>query len=195
MREQETTDQPTDRDPGDPGFQLEPSYRRRLTDLGQDQYDAARRGDRRQVDRLRSRLVENSPLGAGVGRVVYPLPDEAYTDGCYDGYVLKLPVPDHHDRYGYDRDGRVQNRAEARLWEQYHTRWLVPVVAAQQRGQWLIMPRGEPVDSDTDWLDEWTSDIVDAHDLDSTQGHDLAAENVVLLDDQPRLCDYGVLSK
>lgn len=195
MRPQETESRRSTHQPlGDPEFRLDPSYRRRLTSLAESQYQAARRGDRSRVDRLRSRLVDDSPIGAGVGRVVYPLPERAYDDGRYDGYVLKLPLPEYHDRYGYDRDGRSQNRAEQRLWEQYHTSWLVPVVAAERCGQWLVMPRGQPVGRDPDWLDTWQSGFVDAHDLGSTHGADLLAENIVLLDEQPRLCDYGVLS-
>lgn len=195
MRPQETESQrSTHQPPGDPEFRLDPSYRRRLTSLAESQYQAARRGDRSRVDRLRSRLVDDSPIGAGVGRVVYPLPGRAYDDGRYDGYVLKLPLPECHDRYGYDRDGRSQNRAERRLWEQYRTPWLVPAVAAERRGQWLVMPRGQPVESGGDWLEDWTEGFVDAHELGSTHGHDLEADNIVLLEGQYRLCDYGVLS-
>jgi len=182
------------RRPVDPDFKLDSTYRRRLTDLGKAQYNAAKQGNRGQVDQFRSRLVEESPIAAGVGRVVYPLPAGAYTGGEYDGYVLKLPVPDRHDRYGFDRDGRTQNRVEATLWKRYHTGWLVPVVAADQHGRWLVMPRGRPVERAPDWLDRWQRGFVEAHDLGSTQGQDLLAENIVRLDDQPRLCDYGALS-
>ncbi|ERH09565.1 MAG: hypothetical protein J07HX64_01324 [halophilic archaeon J07HX64] len=184
----------TQQRPVDPEFRLDPSYRQRLTNLAESQYQAARRGNSRRVDRLRSRLVDDSPIGAGVGRVVYPLPERAYENGRYDGYVLKLPLPEHHDRYGYDRDGRSQNRMERHLWEQYHTTWLVPVIAAERRGQWLVMPRGEPIESGGDWLEDWTQEFVEAHNLHSTHGHDLEVENIMLLDDQRRLCDYGVLS-
>jgi len=180
--------------PVDPEFRLDSAYRRRLTEMGQAQYDAARQGKRGRVTQLRSRLLEERPIGAGVGRVVCPLPERAYTGGQYDAYVLKLPVPDHHDRYGFDRDGRTQNRTESRLWEQYHTGWLVPVVGADQQGRWLVMPRGQPVGRDPDWLDRWQRGFVDAHDLGSARGQDLLAENIVRLDDQPRLCDYGALS-
>jgi len=103
MRPQETESRRSTHQPlGDPEFRLDPSYRRRLTSLAESQYQAARRGDRSRVDRLRSRLVDDSPIGAGVGRVVYPLPERAYDDGRYDGYVLKLPLPEYHDRYGYE---------------------------------------------------------------------------------------------
>lgn len=196
MTPQDTVTEPSPHQhPVDPEFRMDSSYRRRLTDIGQAQYEAARRGDRSRVDRLRSRLVDESPVGAGVGRVVYPLPGRTYSGGHYDGYVVKLPVPDRHDRYGYDRDGRTQNRAEATIWERSRTRWLVPVVAAEQCGRWLVMPRGQAVDSDPDWLAEWASNLVDAHDLSQTRGTDLEAQNVVMLDGQPRLCDYGVLSE
>ena len=181
------------RDPVDPEFSLDQSYRHRLTDLGQSQYEAARQGNRSRVDRLRSRLVEDPPVDAGVGRVVYPLPERGYTGGRYDAYVLKLPIPDRHDRYGYERDGRTQNRTETALWKKHRTRWLVPVVAAERRGGWLVMPRGDPVGTDTDWFAEWRADLADAHGLDQIQGHDIEAQNVVLLDGEPRLCDYGVL--
>lgn len=181
---------------GDPEFQLKPNYRRRLTTLGQAQYEAARRDERSRVDRLRAQLVDDPPVGTGIGRSVYPLPETSYTHGRYDEYVLKLPSPDYHDSYGYERDGRVQNRAEAALWSDCRspTAWLVPVVAADQRGHWLIMPRGESIDSDADWLDAWTARVVEAHGLSSSHGHDIDPQNIVRLNGDARLCDYGLLT-
>lgn len=182
--------------PPDPDFQLEPNYRRRLTTLGQAQYEAARRDEQSRVDRLRAQLVDDRPVGTGVGRSVYPLPEAGYTHGRYDEYVLKLPSPDYHDSYGYDRDGRVQNRAEAALWSDRRspTAWLVPVVAADQRGHWLVMPRGESVNPDADWLNAWTARVARAHGLSSEYGHDIDPQNIVRLGGHARLCDYGLLT-
>ena len=84
MTPQDVTTQWSDRPPVDSEFGIDPSYRRRLTRLGQAQYEAAGEGNRGRVDRIRSRLVDDTPLGAGVGRVVYPLPARAYSGGYYD---------------------------------------------------------------------------------------------------------------
>jgi hypothetical protein len=128
-----------------------------------------------------------------VGRIVYRLPKRAAAAGQYDEYVLKLPVPDRHDRYGHDRDGRVQNRTEAELWEQHPSRFLVPVVAAGHRGRWLIMPRGESVDPAVEQLQTVAESVAEAYELPGTQAQDITAENVVRLEGRLRLCDYGAL--
>ena len=193
MSHREGTGRSDDDSRGDPAFRLTPAYRRRLSAVSQDQYEAAGQSNRRQADRLRSRLVDGPPLGRGVGRLVYRLPDRAYADGSYGEYVLKLPVPDHHDRYGYDRDGRVQNRTERGLWERQPSGYLVPVVAADQHGRWLIMPRGESPEQAPDRLEEFAARVADTYDLSGAQGRDIATENVVTLDEQLRLCDYGML--
>jgi len=109
--------------------------------------------------------------------------------------VLKLPVPDHHDRYGYSRDGRSQNRTETTIWDRRQAPWLVPVVAAERRGRWLVMPRGRPVEPNADWLPEWRADVAETLDLTSVQGNDLETRNIVTLEGHPGLCDYGVLSR
>jgi len=180
--------------PADPTFRLRSEYRRRLSRLSHAQYEATTRGNRRRAERLRSRLVEGTPLGAGVGRIVYRLPERAYAGGRDDGYALKLPVPDRHDRYGHDRNGRAQNRAEAGLWERRPSRLLVPIVAADRRGQWLIMPLSESVEPDADRLRTVAERVAETYGLSGTRGQDITAENVVRLDGRLRLCDYGTLS-
>jgi len=182
------------RDRTDSTFRLRSEYRRRLSRLSHAQYEATARGNRRQAERLRSRLVEGTPLGVGVGRIVYRLPERAYAGGRDGGYALKLPVPDRHDRYGHDRDGRVQNRAEAGLWECRPSRLLVPIVAADRRGRWLIMPLGESVAPDADRLWAVAERVAETYELAGTRGQDITAENVVYLDGRLRLCDYGTLS-
>lgn len=175
-------------------FRLRPEYRRRLSRLSHAQYEATARGNRQRAERLRSRLVEGTPLGAGVGRIVYRLPERAYADGRDGGYALKLPVPDRHDRYGHDRDGRAQNRAEAELWERRASRLLVPIVAADRRGRWLIMPLGESADPDADRLRAIAERVAETYGLTGTRGQDITAENVVRLNGRLQLCDYGTLS-
>lgn len=179
---------------GDSTFRLQPEYRQRLSRLSHAQYEATTRGNRRRAERLRSQLVEETPLDAGVGRIVYRLPERAYAGGRDGGYALKLPVPDRHDRYGHDRDGRAQNRAEAELWERRPSRLLVPVVAADRRGRWLIMQLGESVDPNADRLRAVAERVAETYGLAGTRGQDITAENVVHLDGRLRLCDYGTLS-
>lgn len=167
-------------------FQLSETYRRSLERYAQRQYSAELVGDFERAKRLRTQLRdERNPVGMGAGRYVYPLPERAF-DGHGD-YVLKLAVP--NDGTG-GRGGREQNRHEAETWAETRSRHLVPVVVADDRGYWLVMPKGEPVE-DGPALDRWADRARKALD-EAVWGTDIGARNVVRLDGQFRLCDYGV---
>jgi hypothetical protein len=169
-------------------FQLRDAYRQELATYAQRQYSAEVVGDVDRAKRLRTRLRDGrNAVGMGAGRYVYPLPERAVDRGTSSAYVLKLAVP--NDGLG-GRDGREQNRREAETWTATRSRHLVPVVAADDRGYWLVMPRGDPVDGGPS-LDQWADRARDALD-DAVWGRDIGARNVVRLDGQFRLCDYGV---
>jgi hypothetical protein len=169
-------------------FALETAYRERLDEAAQRQYSAAVAGDNDRARQLRQSLAgDRSAIGAGAGRYVYPLPEETRAAGGSVGYVLKLAVP--NDR-GSQRDGKAQNRRETRLWRQTESRHLVPVVAADPEGYWLIMPRGERVHDTSGEFEAWTETVTDR--LAAVWEPDVGARNVVILDGSFRLCDYGV---
>lgn len=169
-------------------FALEAAYRERLDDAAQRQYSAALAGDHARARRLRQSVTgDRSAIGAGAGRCVYPLPDDAPAASAAERYVLKFAVP--NDRLG-ERGGKTQNRRESRLWQQTGSRHLVPVVAAEPEGYWLIMPRGERVHEASPALESWAETV--AGRLASVWDRDVDARNVVVLDGSFRLCDYGV---
>jgi hypothetical protein len=72
-------------------------------------------------------------LGIGETRVVYEIA----------GYAVKIPR---------DPEYAEMNRAEAEAWEQAPprlSRYLLPVLASDPGGEWLVMPIAEPVDRQT----------------------------------------------
>jgi len=171
-----------------PVFELDEAFRERLEQVGQQQYSAEARGRHDRARALRRELLEDPrTVGAGAGRTVFALPESVCT-GLREQYVLKLAVP-NDTRDG--RDGRAQNRTEVETWASTYHPLLMPVVAADADGYWLVMPCGVAVtDPSTDlepWLDHarealagvvWSGDI--------TRG------NVVHLDGKLQLCDYGL---
>jgi hypothetical protein len=169
-------------------FELAPAYRERLDDVGQRQYSAEIMDDHAHARQLQQSVAagENA-IGAGAGRYVYPLPEEAYAGGATGRHVLKLAVP--NDR-STQRDGKAQNRREARLWQQTESPYLVPVVAAHAEGYWLIMPRGERLPEEAPALEPWAGTVTD--ELDAIWETDITSGNIVVLDGDWRLCDYGV---
>lgn len=170
-------------------LRIESSYRRDLDSYAQKQYSAERVDDFERAKRLRNRLRDdNPPVGMGAGRYVYPLPEAAFEEGAYERYVLKLAVP-HEDVDG--RDGREQNRRETEVWQETESQYLVPVTAADERGYWLVMPRGKTVTEKTPAFERWTRKARRALEDDVRQT-DIDVRNVVGLDGGLRLCDYGL---
>lgn len=171
-------------------FELAAGFRDRLNRLAPRQYSAERTGNVDRAKRLRSDLVDgNKAIGAGAGRYVFVLPDAAYESGWYDGYVLKLAIS--NDTID-GSTGRTQNSAEAETWNQTESPLLVPVVAADPEGYWLVMPRGKSVTEYSPELEAW---IEEARDQlpESVWKTDIGKkENIVKLEGTYRLCDYGM---
>lgn len=169
-------------------FRLSETYRQELSVYAQRQYSAELVGEVERAKRLRARLYDDQPaVGMGAGRYVYPLPERAIEERASCAYVLKLAVP--NDGLS-GRDGCEQNRRERELWSECRSRYLVPVVAADERGYWLVMPEGESVE-ESRALDRWTDRARDALD-EAVWSADIGPRNVVRLAGQFRLCDYGV---
>lgn len=170
-------------------FSLTQSYRERLHRYAPKQYSAELSDDFDRATRHREQLRDDQrQIGAGAGRYVYALPELAYSGGHYDQYVLKLALPDDR-RDG--RDGREQNRQEATTWAATESPYLVPMVDADARGYWLVMPCGEPVSEETPGLERFLKQAHRA--LEGTVWEkDITPSNVVRLDGDFRLCDYGM---
>lgn len=171
-------------------FALDERFRDRLNQLAPKQYSAERTGDFERAKRLRSDLVDgNRAIGAGAGRHVYALPERAYETGWYDEYVLKLAIP---NETADGSTGRTQNRAEADTWMETESSYLVPVVAADPDGYWLVMPRGDSVNESTAELDGWIDDASDQLGETLWETDIDKRGNIVKLNGEFRLCDYGM---
>ena len=132
-------------------------------------------------------LTNEKILGIGSGRYVLKIPSDEYTGGDYNEYIIKIAT--HHPEY----DGRTQNQYEARVWNRLESELLFPVVNACNSGRWLVMPFGEEVTDyghvsmEKERMREQLSDIIWAEDIWKC--------NMLTLDGEVRLCDYGIPPK
>lgn len=141
---------------------------------------------------LREQIRDVQVLGVGSGRAVISLPTEAYSAGQYDGYVVKLAVPNTEF---VELDGIEQNMRERNVWEESNNgvrTYLTPVVAAGADGYWVVMPCGTPLEEGSmDGFDEWKTEAADA--LEGVvPDDDIESSNVTVIDGEFQLCDYGV---
>ena len=128
-------------------------------------------------------------IGTGAGRCVLRFPESSN----HSGYVAKLA------RFG-DRPssiGIIQNQCEVQFWFQHgsNTRWpLLPIVDYHRdRFRWIMTPYGEsltelPEDEQQPILRRIQNRLVMLTELDVRE---VRAENVVLVDEDPYLADYG----
>lgn len=169
-------------------FTLDPGYRQWLHDACSRQYSAERIDDHERAREIRREIGdEERAVGVGAGRHVYPLPDHGWSGGAFEAYVLKLAIPNDTPD---GRDGKAQNRREAHTWWATEAEHLVPVVAADPDGYWLVMPRGDPVEAGSAALGEWLS-WASAR-AQAVHPDEIEERNVVILDGAFRLCDYGL---
>lgn len=167
--------------------ELDPDYRDRLDEIAREQYVAEAENEFKRARDLREELFDEMwAVGSGAGRVVIAIP-ETEVDGPRDAYVAKLAVPNHDPNWG----GLEQNRREAELWEERGGRFLVPVVDSHPDDYWLVMPRGSEVARPDNTFYKWKREAEYAL-RDDVWGNDVEVENVVTLDGEFRLCDYGV---
>lgn len=169
-------------------FRLASEYQADLTTYASRQYSAELVDDHARAKQLRRQLRDSGAIGAGAGRLVYEFPERGYERGGYERYVLKLAVP--NDNAG-GQDGCAQNCREATLWARTESELLMPVVAADPEGYWLVMVRGEPV-SDRETGFEAFKTSVSQQLRGDVAPVDVTRDNTVRLDGDCRLCDYGV---
>ncbi len=173
---------------------LDPEYKAHLDTIGKAQYDALSRRDRSRAMRLRKRVVDGPALGAGIGRNVYSVSKDVVLDPKYDSYVVKFATPDPRDTFGLSRDGRVQNRTEAAIWTDSQCEYLVPVTASQPRGYWLLMPQGKSKETEKEDIAFLSNQIDTKCGLEGIT-IDITEQDIVELDGEWKLCDYGFRSQ
>lgn len=171
-----------------------------LTDLARAYHDASdyETGDGCNPDRMRQvrQTVEewaDPPriIGRGEGRLVGLLPDKALdTPHPQRNYVVKLPLAGepHGDP---NVAGLAQNGHERFVWEETRSDHLVPVVDYHPDDWWLVMPQGTPTSGDdVDGFESWAETARDdLHEFITPR--EVTSRNSVLIDFQPKLCDYG----
>lgn len=119
-------------------------------------------------------------IGSGSGRVVCDMEILGYSD-----LALKLAIPDP------EYDGLSQNKREAKLWRQASDKqqeYLAEVVDIGPQGYWLIMRIGEP---DARFTYDWKTDA-EYYLGDLVWKEDIRDENIVQINGEPKICDYGV---
>ena len=87
--------------------------------------------------------------------------------------------------------GRAQNRTEVETWASTYHPLLMPVVAADADGYWLVMPRGVAVTDTSPEIEAWLDRAREAL-AGVVWSGDIDAGNAVRLDGELRLCDYGL---
>lgn len=120
-------------------------------------------------------------IGNGSGRNVFDMEILGYSD-----YVLKLAVP--HPNYS----GIRQNKHETKLWNSKmnsrQKEYVAPVINSGINNCWLVMPKGKSEPRiDNEWLDNaiyYLNDLV--------WEDDIQRENVVLINGDLKICDYGM---
>lgn len=129
-------------------------------------------------------------VGCGIARCVLRFPKSSPANG----YVVKLP------RFGVGpvSHGAVQNQREVLLWKRHGEagNWpLAPVVEYEsERFAWLAMPYGEPLEElpETEQersLQDVRSQVRFLPDFDMRE---VVHSNIVLIDDEPLIADYGL---
>jgi len=126
-------------------------------------------------------------VGVGTGRVAVELP--ADTVGSDEPHVAKLA------RYGPDAEmgaGKPQNRRERALWEAIGSHPFLPVCAADDDGDWLVMPHATvpPPPADREVAMSRIRRALAAHD-DAFHFDELKPENVGRYDGRYWIVDYG----
>lgn len=126
-------------------------------------------------------------IGVGTGRVAVELPADAVEPD--EPQVVKLA------RHGPSAEmgaGRPQNRREQALWESVSAHPFLPVRAADDDGDWLVMPRATvpPPRSDRKPAMSRIRRALAAHD-EAFHFDELKPENVGQYDGQYWIVDYG----
>lgn len=155
-----------------------------LNEAASDYYEAKLQEDEDKSDAILKDLGIDTmgfdTVGAGTGRIVFDMDILGYPN-----YVVKFAVPNP------DYDGLQQNSREIELWETVNDekgKFLAPIVEYGPDEYWLIMPKGEPVETIPY---EWKKDA-EYMLRDLIWKEDVQEENVVRIDGVLKICDYGV---
>jgi len=122
-------------------------------------------------------------IGGGSGRNVFDMDVFGYSD-----YVLKLAHP--HQNY----DGIKQNRNEIKAWNRMskeQKEYVVPITSSGVNSCWLVMPKGNANPRiDYNWLKDAKYYLYDM-----VWEEDIKEENIVSINNNLKLCDYGMPPK
>jgi len=146
-------------------------------------YDGYKNDNQEKIDKACNNLYIDTCgwdcIGNGSGRNVFDMNILGY-----ENYVLKLAIP--HSKY----DGIKQNKKEYMLWNKLDSEkknYLAPVIDADSSGYWLVMEKGvSDFKIDYEWIENakyylrdyvWVEDIYD--------------ENIVSINGELKICDYG----
>lgn len=158
--------------------------RDKLNEYASVYYEAKQQDDQEKSDEAFQEMGFDTmgwdTLGSGRGRIVIDLDIAGYPN-----LVVKLATPDAQ------YDGRRQNRQEIDIWRSASAEereFLVPVLESGPDGYWLIMKQGDNKSGSPpyDWKSEAEyvlSDII--------WEEDIREENIVKLNGEYRICDYG----
>lgn len=167
---------------------LKDSAKERLSVLSHDLYDESEEffqditGDVRGfIDDLllQGQQAGLEPVGDGLGRLVFRLPDDFLKPGTEGDYVVKIAIFSIEEGKG----GLAQNKQEYTIWTEHPSVRddLVPVIMTDDSFFWLIMPFAKPIERSQ-------SDLISEISLD---GHDVRPENLGWYKREVRLLDYG----
>ena len=174
-------------------FRVNESYRGTLTQIARQVYEAESVEERHEIvtsnglQPVDGHTIGDAVRSSGTGRFVTTLPDHVDSSG---DFVVKFAIPDESDAL----DGRQQNVVEVNVWNSSQDSILVPVVDCNGECDWIVQPRGE-TETDPTEHDDWDVFVANASNLLASFGmpsnEATVPENIVTLDGELRLCDYG----
>lgn len=128
---------------------------------------------------LKGQQTGLDPVGDGLGRLVFRLPDDFLKPGTEGDYVVKVTIFSIEEGKG----GLAQNKQEYTIWTEHPSVRddLIPVIMAEESFFWLVMPFAKPVERS-----QW--DLISEINL---EGHDVRPENLGWYQGEVRLLDYG----
>lgn len=119
----------------------------------------------------------------GSGRSVFDMKSLGYPNYC-----LKMAIPNNQN------GGLIQNKHEISVWKsanEQEKEYLCPIVDYGSQKYWLIMKKGDSeVDADIQWYNKAKYVLCDL-----VLENDIRQENIVRLDGEFVLCDYGIPNK
>lgn len=154
-----------------------------LNKYASEYYKADKKDDKNRIDEVCRKIgidtLGGDIIGSGKGRNTFDMDILRHPN-----YVLKLATFD--SKY----DGVEQNKYEAKTWEsatEKQKQFLVPVITHGKDYYWLIMEKGN---TNTKGTYEWRRKAK-THLEGIVWKEDIREENIVKLNGELKLCDYG----